>query len=173
MFHTVTSVRMLQAVAMVAGLSLILWGTGLPTFFRIAEAVSLTDASDTLSSSVASAVSNHTITFTTDSGIAASETIQLTFDSNFDMTSILFSDVDIASSTEGVIVDGASGAGTWGFSTTTNIITLQAPTNNVAASSTTYTIQIGTNAAGPGVNQIINPSSTTTTYAIDIDGTMP
>jgi hypothetical protein len=171
--NTVSSVRLLQAIAVTVGTALLLWSIGIPTFFRTAEAASITSASDTLSSSVPGAVSNHTITFTTPNGIAASETIELTFDATFDMTQILFSDVDIASSTEGVIADGASGAGTWGFATTTNTITLEAPTDNVAASSTTYTIQIGTNAAGPGVNQVINPTSTTTSHKIVVGGTMP
>jgi hypothetical protein len=162
---------MLQAAAMTLGIALLLWSTGLPTFFRFAEAASITSASDTLSNSAPSAASDHTIVFTTPDGIAANQTIDLTFNQFFDILPILYSDVSIASTTgSGLIQDGSNGAGVWGFSTSTNLIELQAPSDYVAASSTTFTIKIGTNAGG--ANQISNPA-TTTSYKIDIGGTMP
>lgn len=169
--HGITSVRMLQAVAMTAGIALLLWSIGVPTFIRTAEAEALTNASDTLSNSAPAEASDHTIAFTSPNGINASENIDLVFNANFDMTSIVFTDVDIvASGTDSTIVDGSSGAGTWGFSTSSNTITLQAPNDFTAGSSSPFSIEIGTNATlgASGVNQIINPSSTTTSYEIDI-----
>lgn len=166
-----TSVRMLQAVAMTAGIALLLWSTGLPTFFRTAEAASITNASDTLSNSAPGLASNHTFAFTSPNGIDASDSIDIIFDNNFDLSSIVFTDVDInASGTDSTIVNGASGAGTWGFSTSTDTISLQAPNDFTAGSSSPFIIEIGSNATtgATGVNQIVNPSATSS-YAIDID----
>ena len=51
MIHTANTVRTLQAVAIVAGISVLLWSTGLPALFRSAEAASVIDASKNMSRS--------------------------------------------------------------------------------------------------------------------------
>lgn len=169
--------RTLQVVAMSVGLAVLLWSTGLPTFFHFAEAASITSASDTLSSSAPSLPSNHTIVFTTSNGMATSTNFTLTFAAPFDTSSIVIGDVDLTASSSGVAVDqtlaaGAAGAGTWGVTGLgTDAITFTTPTNASVASSSVLTVKIGTNAVG-GTNRIVNPSSTTTSYAIDIAGTM-
>lgn len=175
MIHTAKTVGTLQAVAMLVGVALFLWSTGLPTLFRFAEAASITSASDTLTNSAPNTASNHTIAFTTSNGMAIGQTIKLTFPVAFTMTSIIEDDVDILFNGTPSSTAAAAGVDTWGVAVVGNEITFTTPTNNGVASSTAVTIRIGTNAvdSGTGVNQITNPTSTTTTYAIDIGGTMP
>jgi hypothetical protein len=173
MIHTEKAVRILQAVAMTVGLAVFLWSTGLPALFHMAEAASITNASDTLTNSAPSSVSNHTFVFTLPNGALASSTIELTFDANFTTIggNIIEDDVDVdvngtASSTAAV-----NAAGTFGVSITGNVIRLTTATDAGLASSTELTVRIGTNAtdSGTGVNQITNPSATSS-YPIDIDG---
>lgn len=172
MINTETAVRLLQAVAMTVGIALLLWSTGLPTFFRIAEAASITNASDTLSNSAPSTVSNHTITFTTPNGILPSAKFRVTFAGTFTMGSVAESDIDIlvagtASTTQ---AGQTSGATTWGVDIVGSSIDFTAPSGQTVASSTEISILIGTNSTlgGVGVNRITNPSATTTSHAIDI-----
>jgi hypothetical protein len=175
MIQTANSVRILQAIAMTVGISVFLWSIGLPTFFRHAEASSITSASDTLSNSAPSGSSNHTIAYTTPNGMAIGETIQLTFPAQFDITNIIENDVDIlVNGLSSSTAQDTAGAGVWGVSTSTNTITLETPTDSGVASATPITIRIGNNAVdfGTGLNQITNPSATTTTYTITIGGTM-
>lgn len=174
MIHTARTVRTLQAVAMTVGVALLLWSTGLPSFFLKAEAASITSASDTLSSSAPSLPSNHTIAFTTPNGMASGETIELTFDGWFVLGAIGEDDVDILVNGVSTSTAAAAAPGVWGVSTTTSTITFTSPTSNGVASATPIVIRIGTNAVdfGTGAVQIVNPA-TTTSYTIDIGGTMP
>lgn len=172
--NTATTVRMLQVVAMTVGISLLLWGTGLPTFFRLAEASSVTSASDTLSNSAPSQVSNHTISFTSPSGLLAGATITLTFPAGFTIPGALdFTDIDITASGSEQTLAASNGSGIWGVSTSSQTLTLTSPSNVGQASNTPFVIEIGTNATAgaTGDQQITNPSATTS-YGINIGGTM-
>ena len=171
MKSTANTVRTLQAVAMIVGIAVFLWSTGLPTLFRFAEAASITFASDTLSSSAPGLVSNHTIAFTSPNGMAAGQTIQITFPAQFNVAGVADDDIDItASGTEQTVAPG-NGVGQWGASFGGNVLTLTSPSNVPQASATPFVIEIGNHAAG-GNTQIVNPSATTS-YAIDIGGSMP
>ena len=64
----------LQATAAIVSLAILLWSLGLPSFHFV-EAANVTTYSDTLSTSEPSVVSDHTIVFTTPTGVAAGETI--------------------------------------------------------------------------------------------------
>ena len=174
MIHTARTVRTLQAVAVTVGLALFLWSTGLPTLFRHAEAAAITSASDTLSNSAPSAASDHTIAFTTPSGMAIGETIQLDFQNTFTLGEIGVEDVDILVNGSSSSTALSAGVNTWGVSTTSSSITFETPTNQGVGSSTPIVIRIGLNAvdSGTGNSQITNPSSTTTSHYIDIGGTM-
>ena len=174
MIHTAHTVRTLQAVAMTVGLALFLWSTGLPTFFRIAEAASIQNASDTLSNSAPGVGSNHTISFTTPNGMAIGRTIVLTFPPQFTLGLLDEDDVDILVNGTSSSTAPTAGAATWGVATSTNTITFTTPTNMGVASATPIVIRIGTNAVGfgTGTTQITNPSATSS-YMIDIGGTMP
>lgn len=58
----------------------LMWSTGLPVYMGIASAASLTNVSDTIVNSAPSATTNHTLVWTTPTGVAAGETILVTFD---------------------------------------------------------------------------------------------
>lgn len=174
MIHTARTVRTLQAVAMSVGIAILLWSTGLPTLFRSAEAASITDASDTLSNSAPSTASNHTIAFETENGLAIGQTLTVTFPVGFTMGSVAHDDVDILiNGLSSTTVAGASDASNWGVTFSGSIITFTTPTGSGVASDTPIVIRIGNHAvtSGTGVNQITNPSATTS-YAINIGGTM-
>ena len=160
---------MLQAAAMTVGIALLLWSTGLPTFFRLAEAASITSASDTISDSRPSTASNHTIEFTTPNGMSIGQTFKLTFDAAFTMTSIIEDDVDILVNGSSSSTAATAGANTWGVARLGNTITFTTPTNQGVASSSVITVKIGnhTVTSGTGVNQITNPAATSS-YPIDI-----
>lgn len=175
MIHTARTVRTLQAVAMSVGVALLLWSTGLPTLFRSAEAASITSASDTLQTSKPTVVSNHTIEFVTPNGLIIGQTIELTFAGTFTLGYLDEDDIDIVvNGTSSSTAPLTAGAATWGVSTTTNTITFETPTDMGVASATPIIIRIGENAVdfGTGNARILNPTSTTTTHAIDIGGTM-
>jgi len=173
MTHTARTVRTLQAVAMTLGTALLLWSTGLPTLFHFAEASSITSASDTLSNSAPSALSNHTIAFTTPMGMVASSTITITFATQFTFPAMGFDDVDVTASGTNQTLASTSAAGVWGAYFAGKTLTLTTPTDVPQASNTPYVIKIGTNATFgvTGDAQITNPSATTS-YAIDIAGSM-
>lgn len=166
--------RTLQAVAMTVGLAVFLWSTGLPTLFRFAEAASVTSASDTLSNSAPSTVSNHTIAFITPNGMAAGQTIDITFPAQFTIPALGIEDFDLNASGTPQTIAVSNGSGIWGVSTSSQVITFTSPNNVPQASSTAFIIRIGTNATTTltGNTQITNPSATTS-YAIDIGGNMP
>lgn len=172
--NTALTVRMLQVVAITVGTALLFWSIGLPTFLRIAEAASITSASDTISNSTPSAGSNHTIVFTTPNGMTIGQNFTLEFESPFNTTAIDLGDIDLLASGTPQTIATTSAAGVWGVTGVgTDNLTFQTPTNVGAASSTIFTIRIGTNAVTgvTGNEQIVNPSATTS-YYIDINGTM-
>lgn len=174
MTHTVRTVRTLRAVAMAVGLALLLWSTGLPTLFRSAEAASITSASDTMSNSAPSQASNHTIAFTTQNGLAIGQTIQIAFPAQFTIGTMNVQDVDIDINGVPSSTASSSASGVWGVAFAGQNITFTSPTNIGVASATPIVIRIGTNAitGGTGTHQITNPSATTTSYTIDVGGTM-
>lgn len=161
----------LQATAVTVGLAILLWSFGLPSL-RLAEAASVANYSDTLSDSAPNVASNHTIVFTTPTGIGAGESIVITFPdgaSDFNLSSIGAEDIDLASTTGDYPLSNAGPSGqTWGVATSTFAITLTSGTA-VLAPNATVTIQIGTHATfgGGSQTQITNPNATGS-YVIDL-----
>lgn len=151
----------LQATAVVVSFAIILWSLGF-TSFRFAEAANVSSFSDTLSTSQPSVAANHTITFTTPSGVANNSTITLDFsDGPFVVGSVDFTDIDIATTSDFVVGTSTCVGGHQvgaGFSGTTLTLTF---CNGVAGASlpanATTTIQIGLNADG-GDAQLTNPA---------------
>jgi len=168
------TVRVLQAIAFVLGLAILMWTTGFPGNLGKARADAVTSASDTISDSAPSTVSNHLIQFTTPNGLVSGQTILITFDGAFTLpsTGFDFNDMDLATGTEEVLGSSAA-AGVWVVATTSSSITFTTPTDYGVASATTIATEIGTNATAgaTGDSQIINPSATTS-YPITIGGTM-
>lgn len=129
---------------------------------QLAMAASLTSMSDTVSTLTASTAANHTIVFTTPTGIAASATLILTFDNSTNTGSVAFGDIDLLDDGVDVTLAATPSGTTWGaVNTSSTVITFTNGSAAVAAGSV-ITIKIGTNATG-GVNQITNGLAGTTT----------
>jgi len=177
---TLSQFRFITNCSLIVALVFMLVGGVVP---NTAYAAALTDKSDTLSSLKDSTVSNHTILFTTPTGVAAGETITLTLTS-FSATSTLdFEDLDLSieasggdgvcdtGDTEKTLAASASGA-TWGAErTSATVITFTSGTDTIAAGAEVC-VEVGTGAeeGATGVEQITNP--TAGSYTLDIGGTM-
>jgi hypothetical protein len=149
-----------------------------------ASAAALANISDTLSSQTTNAAANHTLVFRTPTGAAdTSDTITITFPSDFTMNSIDFADVDLAFSagsqsncnaptySNDETLAGTPGADTWGAALAGRVLTLTAPSSGFGttiAANACVQVQIGLNAAG-GNTQISNPSSADS-YVVAIGG---
>jgi len=161
MIRTNTTFSMLQATAVVAILSIVLWSIGFPAF-RFAEAANVTSFSNTLSDSAPGVESNHTLSFVTPTGLAATELISIDFaTSGFSGIGLITaSDIDlVVDSVEQDLVNGAASGSNWGVVAAGTVITLESGTSTISATATVV-IRIGTNAThgAPGANQITNPT---------------
>jgi len=134
------------------------------------DAGSLLDISDKLSGSVPGATANHTVTFTTNSNIAAGKTIKITFDPEtnaFDgVQNVTNADIQFTGAT--LVASCSPGTDNVSLSTSTAVgdesVIFTVCTGNTVASGT-LTIVIGN-------NKLVNPASTQS-YVIRIGGTMP
>jgi hypothetical protein len=158
------ALSVLQATAAILALAILLWSLGLPSFHFV-EAANVTSFSDTLSDSAPGVDSNHTIQFTSPTGIANGQTIVLDFtDGTFNTTGVDYTDIDISTSTPLTLATDCSGSehATAVFSGDILTITLCAGAENghVNANGTT-TIKIGTNATSQvaGDQQINNAAA--------------
>jgi hypothetical protein len=169
MFRTEKTVGMLKAIALIAGLAILLWSLGLPSL-RFAEAVNITTVSDILSDSAPSAGSNHEITFTSPTGIANGATTTINFESDFDLSGIDFSDIDFSSTSDYTVAGDCSGSEQVAATVSgqnLNLVFCIGDGGSLPAYGTT-TILIGTNATGGTANaQIVNPTSEGS-YELDI-----
>lgn len=168
MIRTETSVRVLQAIAMIATLAVLLWSLGLPSL-QFADAANLTTVSDTLSDSAPAASSTHTVVFTSPTGVVAGEYATVTMPSGFTNIAAL-TDTDVTVSTSSANVVGATCSGTEHIAFTTSgqdlVFEFCANTSNFLAAGGTTTITVGTI---PG-NAIVNPTPAgdSQSYTIDI-----
>jgi hypothetical protein len=160
-------------IATLIVIALVLWALGIH-MFTTAEAANLTYIKDTLQDSDSSSASNHTIEFLSPTGVAAGQTITVTFPTGFTGTSTLtLADFDLEfSGTDETLVVGAPGAAEWGLSTSSSnsVFTFTAGGSESLTANATATIKIGTNAtsSGTGANRITNPSATTTSYEFTV-----
>ena len=169
--------RLLKAIAALLSVLLVLWGMNFNASWFVGAA-SITSVSDTLSDSSPGSPSNHTIVFTTPTGINNGETITVDFsDGPFTGTSsITATDIDVQSGSTDLSVsaDCTVGSDEVGFSFTGATLEIEfCPGDgaSVTAGSSTV-IEIGSHASfgGGGSNQLVNPSSTGS-YEIVIAGT--
>lgn len=136
-----------------------------------ARAAALTSVSDVLTRTKKNTLSNHTITFTTPTGVAAAGTITVTFPSDFTgEASIDYTDVDMTDNGSEVTLAATPSGDTWGavFSSvggTRNKLTITSDTGTITAGHT-IVIEIGTNASG-GDKQITN-ATTAGSYTVPI-----
>ena len=162
-------------------ISLIIITSGIlnPSFASAAGAIST--VSDTMSRAKASTASDHTIMFLTPTGIAAGQSVTLTFSAGFTgVSGVLFSDVDFASGSTNVCSSATytektlaalPATATWGVTSSGQAITILSGTDTVAASKC-IRIKIGVNAVNQttGVHQITN-GVTGGTDTITVGGT--
>lgn len=167
MHRTSNTFSVLQAIAATVAFALILWAMGVPSL-RFAEAASVTDFSNTLSTSEPSVGSNHTIEFVSPNGVGTTETITITFQTGaFDLSTIGPEDIDLL---ENGTPEGIGGS--WSVSTTSDTISIQSNGLASIAGGATTTILVGLHATN-GVDspntpdsQIINPAAGS--YTIDV-----
>ncbi len=151
-----------------------------PQFAHVATAASLTAMKDTLSpasgafnAEKASTVANHTIVFTTPTGVPNSTVgaIVLTFDNSTSINaSLTFADIDLDDDGTPITLAGTAGASTYKVvRTSATVITFDSQTSGTAiAAGSVITIRIGTNATtgGTGTFQITNGPAGTTLLTI-------
>jgi len=144
-------------------------------FLSYVNAASLSTLSDTMSRLKVSEDSNHTIVFTTPSGVEAGQNFIITFPSDFSTTSVDYTDIDILDDATPLTLAGTPSGSTWGaaFGGTGNrTLTVTSGTGTISTSSV-ITVTIGTNASG-GDQAINNPTTNGTkviTLAVDNSGT--
>lgn len=136
----------------------------------IATAASITVATDTVSRLQASTAADHTIVFTTPTGITSGKTVILTFDNGTSTAGVVVGDIDVLDgATPVTVVSGAPGPSEWGFvNTSSTVLTFTLGASASIASGHVVTIKIGTNAGG--THQITNGPTGTTT--LSLSGTM-
>jgi len=142
-----------------------------------ARADKIGSASDMVARLETNTVADHQIKFQTKTGVDSNtDTITLTFDSGFDISSIVLGDVDLS---HGAItgleteenVGNSAGADRWGFQSLGQVVTFTPPTDAVPGEIVAdeyVVIKLGTNATG-GTNKITNPSSAAV-VSVDIAG---
>ena len=162
MHRTSNAFSVLQATAATVGFAIILWSFGLPSL-RFAEAANVTSFSDTLSDSAPGAVSDHTLQFTTLTGIANGSTIVVDFSNGpFVVGSVNHTDIDVATTSDFTLAANCSGSeeASAAFSGTTLTITFCSGDGGLVPSNGTTTIHIGLNATSQvaGDAQLTNPA---------------
>jgi hypothetical protein len=135
----------------------------------VASAASITSFSDTVTDLTASANANHTIVFTTPTGVASGQTIILTFNNSTVINaSLTFADVDVLDGASQITLAAAPSGATAGVvRTSATVLTFTNGTTAITAGHV-ITIKIGTNASNQstGTFQVANGSVGTTTLSI-------
>lgn len=140
------------------------------------QAATLTSMTDTMTRLKISVVANHTIVFTTPTGVTDTETITITFPAAFNTASIVEDDVDVADDgTDLTTAADCTGSEHAGVAMAGDVLTISLCSGDggAIAATSVVTVEIGTNAtaSGTGVNQITNPGSSGSN-TIAIAGTM-
>ena len=144
------------------------------TGVKFVHAAQLTTVSDTLSNPTTNASSTHSIVFTVPTAIANSGVITITFGGYANLGGVATTSVDILvgnSTTTAVqqTIQPAAAASVWGVSTSTNVMTITAPTSGgTITSGQVMIVNIGTNAISiaSGTQMLTNP--TVGSYGISI-----
>lgn len=136
--------RKIVSVFLVIGVVFFNFGFFIP---QVAFASSLTALSDRVINLTTGFTSNHTIKFTTPTGIVGGETIILTFDNDTSTTGITASDVTVLDDVTSITVNAGTPTGAnWGFvNTSSTVLTFTTGGGTVAASSVITIILNGTN----------------------------
>lgn len=160
-----------RPVAFVLIVALLFWTIGIPFGLGRASAASLTTVRDTITDSRPSVASNHTIDFTTPTGITNGQTLTITFPAGFNLTAVDFESVDLKDDGTDLTIAATPSGSTWGAAVSGQVLTLTNGNVAVAAGSV-MELQIGSHATFgvTGGDQIIN--TTAGSHLISIAGTM-
>jgi len=143
---------------------------------KVVQANGLTALSDTMSRLQKSTVkSDHTIRYTTPTGVAAGQNMQITMPTGFTIGSVDYTDIDVSwgPSTgfeNELTLAGTPSGTTWGAAFASQVLSITSGTGTITAASKVV-IEIGTNATyqTTGDQQITN-HATAGTYTISIAG---
>ncbi len=180
--HTImsTSHRKMYKLNKKVGIFLVLaityWATGLPGTLFVAQAAQLSSLKDTISTSAPGVGADHTIEFTTPTGVPADgSTIVISMPTGFDVTSITEDDVDITDDTVDLTTDTVCGAVNAAVTISGQDITIEICNGGggAIAADSAVAIEIGTNAtaSGTGANQVVNHADEGS-YTVSVAGTM-
>ena len=154
------------------------------SFVEKAHAAALTNLSDTLSSSVQSVGSDHTIQYITPTGVGTlGIRMEITFPSGYSLTGVDDTDIDMviggssgtcSSWGSDLTIAASAGVSTWGASVSGQMLALTSPNSGSGYIPAGYCVQIeiGQNATGGVSNTRITNPSTPGTYSISIGGSM-
>lgn len=137
-------------------------------FIPETQAASITTLSDVVTRTKVSVDSNHTITFTTPSGVEAGQNFTITFPSDFSTTSVDYTDIDIMDDATPLTLAGTPSGATWGAAfggTGSRTLTVTSGSGTIGVSSV-IVVTIGTNASGG--DQAINNATTNGTKLVSI-----
>ena len=138
-----------------------------------AHADALGALSDTMSRLQKSTVkSDHTIRYTTPTGVAAGQNMQITMPTGFTIGSVDYTDIDVSwgpstGAENELTLAGTPSGTTWGAAFASQVLSITSGTGTITAASKVI-VEIGTNASG-GDQQITN-HATAGTYTISITG---
>lgn len=140
----------------------------------VSAAGALSALSDTMSRLQKSTVkSDHTIKFTTPTGVAAAQNIRITMPTGFAIGSVDYTDIDVSwgpstGAENELTLDGTASGTTWGAAFAGQVLTISSDTGTITGTSKVI-VEIGLNATS-GDQQITN-HATAGTYTISIAGT--
>jgi hypothetical protein len=132
-------------------------------------AASLTTISDTVTNLTAGAVANHTIQFTTPTGVASSATIILTFDNSTSIPASLdYTDIDLKDDGVDVTLGATPSGATWGVVRTSGTVITFTNGSSAVTAGSVINIEIGTHATtgATGDQQITNGPAGSTVLRI-------
>ena len=184
-FLELTYTTLKKPITLSIAITLIVWTAAVGFWIHPVEGANLTSISDTLSDSDLNVASNHTIKFTSPTGVSAGEIIDYHFPTavtEFSSSSIQalgIEDFDfVIGSSEMTVTStfgGCAGASIVGVTTTisaaSSTVRVEICTSNSVGASASTTLEIGTNAtaSSTGNSQITNPTSAAS-YEILIAG---
>ena len=158
MSKTFDSIVMLKTVSIIVAFTFAMLSLGVPLWQSV-YAANVQEFSNTLSDSAPSAPANHTIVFTTPSGMSAGGTITITLE-DFDLGVIDPGDFEVE-------VDGVDVTSEFTLTVAGDDLEFEADGSTSISANDEVIIRIGENTAS-GTEQITNPSSTGS-YPIQVD----
>lgn len=162
-YFTKKIARKIASILAILGMTFGLVSTGV----QFAYAAQLMNLSDTLSDTTAAALSNHSIVFKTPTGITAGQTVAITFTGYANLGQVGTTSIDVLTGNSTTTaaqrnVSDTNGNSQWGAATSSNVLTLTAPSSGTLPAAGDYVIiNVGTNATNQvqGTQQITNPAA--------------